>query len=438
VIRLSGSASVRGRVRDSSGQPVQDTVKIRGPLARGGSSGPYDAEQSIDTDSEGHFGMAGLEPGRYLLSAASGKDELEVILEPDEARAGLELVGGTETITCLVRDDTGRPLANVWVSSDDDRVPASLSDAAGKVTLRAPSNETLRLRMEHGHLRAYTQAGRYGGECILEAQRLTGLHGRVTRQGQPVTRYQLIVIGPRDQRHEQEIDDPQGRYEDRHLLAGYTSVVVRTPAGEVASGLVILHPGESVFLNLEVQPLARLRGRCLDARDRRPLVGVSIQAFNPRVYEHDPRLIQKTDQNGAFAFERLIPGDIRLQSDVNCLLSVHLAGGADLDAGDLVGLERVSWESRGELGLWASVTEDRLLVYGVDPGGPAEGAGVHRGDEIVLVDGYGPPALPLRLLRALLVQIATGQRVRLRLRAPTGGTHDVDVIAGPPRQRYGH
>jgi S1-C subfamily serine protease len=77
----------------------------------------------------------------------------------------------------------------------------------------------------------------------------------------------------------------------------------------------------------------------------------------------------------------------------------------------------------------ASVQAARgVLVYSVDPGGPAAKAGIKAGDLITAVDGKPTP--DPAVLAVVLAQLSPGQTVKVKVIHADGATAEVDVTLG--------
>ena len=84
--------------------------------------------------------------------------------------------------------------------------------------------------------------------------------------------------------------------------------------------------------------------------------------------------------------------------------------------------ERHAW-----IGFYPQASEDGVQVSGVVPGGPAEGAGLQRGDLLVTVDGR--PVQTLRQLYRALRRRTPGERVGMQVLREEA-IHVLEVVAG--------
>lgn len=73
---------------------------------------------------------------------------------------------------------------------------------------------------------------------------------------------------------------------------------------------------------------------------------------------------------------------------------------------------------------------ERVSIRQVMPGSPAEAAGLHAGDEVVLVDGAAVKGAPARPLGAKLQSLEPGQHLRMTVRRGDGRVIALDLVAG--------
>ena len=102
-------------------------------------------------------------------------------------------------------------------------------------------------------------------------------------------------------------------------------------------------------------------------------------------------------------------------------IALFHAGRARMESGELPS-ERRAW-----IGFYPQANDDGVAVQGVVPGGPAEGAGLERGDLVVSVDGH--PVKTLRQLYRTLWQRGPGDRVDLQVLREEA-IRVIEVVAG--------
>jgi S1-C subfamily serine protease len=76
----------------------------------------------------------------------------------------------------------------------------------------------------------------------------------------------------------------------------------------------------------------------------------------------------------------------------------------------------------------AAINAPGVLVARVQPGGPAEQAGIRAGEIITAINGEPTPSLPA--LGAVLAQLDPGDTAKVTLRDPNGGERTVEVKLG--------
>ena len=69
-----------------------------------------------------------------------------------------------------------------------------------------------------------------------------------------------------------------------------------------------------------------------------------------------------------------------------------------------------------------------MLVYSIDPNGPAAKAGIKAGDLIAAVDGKPTP--DAAALAVILAQLSPGQTVKVKVIHADGSTAEIDVTLG--------
>ena len=96
--------------------------------------------------------------------------------------------------------------------------------------------------------------------------------------------------------------------------------------------------------------------------------------------------------------------------------------------------------SRGRLGFTVYVQVDgtyampvlkSVHVQEIEPGSPAESAGLKIDDQILTVQGKRLEGANAREIAAM-VQVPPGARLRLVVRSPDGAERHVTIVAGPP------
>ncbi len=103
--------------------------------------------------------------------------------------------------------------------------------------------------------------------------------------------------------------------------------------------------------------------------------------------------------------------------------TLFFARRALLESGEpMPAAERHAW-----IGFYPQVTDDAVAVSGIVTGGPAEGAGLQRGDLLVSVDGQ--PVRTLRQLYRTLWAKAPGEKVDMQVLREES-IHVIEIVAG--------
>lgn len=137
----------------------------------------------------------------------------------------------------------------------------------------------------------------------------------------------------------------------------------------------------------------------------------------------NPLTAFSTDKGGAGASEAFpnnVGGGIlkrfvvTFDYDHNLMYLKPIAGAvADLDAFD-------------RSGMWINQIDSGFKIFDITKGGPADTAGLAKGDEIVAVDGEPANSIPLSDMRQQLRDGAAGSAVRLTVKRASG-TQDVSI-----------
>ena len=90
-------------------------------------------------------------------------------------------------------------------------------------------------------------------------------------------------------------------------------------------------------------------------------------------------------------------------------------------------------ERRAWIGFYPQANDDGIAVSGVVPGGPAEAAGLQRGDLLVSVDGHA--VQDLRQLYRALWRKAPGEVVGMQVLREES-IHVIEIVAGDRYEFY--
>lgn len=357
-IRLQGSGTIEGRVKDGAGQPVEGAALTASldwnAMQKPGRQMDWMLMNALNdprvagrltavTDAEGRFTLSALPVAIYSVQALWGA--LSATLEePVEVRGGAvaraELtLGEGATIEGRVLDTEDRPVAGatLWGQPQEQRPGMSRSWAEG----RSQSDGRFVLRnVGSGSYTITAQAAGYGSDM---ARNVTGgtrdvtirlkamgwVEGQVAVSGEPLAGT-FTVIGQRKTdaspqapgMRNKMLEDggsrtlttssADGRFVLRGLMAGEWALTASTP-----DGLVVLSPTlVSVSDGRGTGPvtLALARGAEIlgevEASDGKPLANAWIWAWAPRKEDgtQPPGASGRTDDKGAFRVRGLGSG----------------------------------------------------------------------------------------------------------------------------------
>jgi membrane-associated protease RseP (regulator of RpoE activity) len=259
--------------------------------------------------------------------------------------------------------------------------------------------------------------------------------------GAPVVRFDIQVIpaeGPNlpDSRNvggmeegtRRTVNSPGGAFEVNGLQPGKYDVLVTTldgGAGRLAA--MSLRAGEvRRGLRVNVGAGLRLKGRVVDAETGKPIPGIGVGMTRTR--DH---VLTRTDADGAFAIDRLVPGRtivINVRGDEN---QGHVGENREITLPEdkaeveispirlLRTPNRDGGFGSGAIGVRLSNREGPPTIIDVASGSPAARAGLEAGAVIRSIDGkdvtgYG------RTAALLLLRGAPGTPINLAVDGPQG------------------
>lgn len=344
-VRLQRPAVFLGRVtRSADGAPVV------GALIHGWRPGlPELTLFSGQTDAEGDFRFANLEPGSIKVGVTSSElaspyDAVVLALaEGREARHDFELKAGVIVRGRVFEADTGSPVPRAVVAGGWSRARLTETDGRGEFELRGfalDGHEELHVLAE-GFGRAIRSIGNPIGETIwIEVGLEPGFRAFgtvVDARGEPVSHAHVAAAARVADRDPARADwrtartDAHGRFEledlrsdARHVLQvireGYAQLVLPFPArdGTRATDLGTLVLGAGARLAGRVvderdQGVPDCRVRLIAADDDEP-VGLARSARNRWTDDavYATQRIGRTDSLGRFDFADLAPGEYEL------------------------------------------------------------------------------------------------------------------------------
>jgi protocatechuate 3,4-dioxygenase beta subunit len=337
---LERGGSLAGRVHDAAGEPIPgarvcvfpaiadfDTVRRRRISFH---------KAMVAADGEGHYQLAGLEPGLYDVTAGIDRAQTRrAEIRPGPNR--LDLVAATpeeprrSTVSGRVLDGSGRPLAGAVVG---------LANAEGQLVLPRRSSLSdgsfVFGGVEPGryHLaasaRGYVGSAYPGGFEVAAAplerlelvlQRAAGaIRGRLGGDAADPAQVRVGALwlgagGPHCRQQPQAPDeipgllDGSGSYRISDLGPGTWDVFAVAASGRNASGRVDLAPGVSeAVLDLDLSSGFTLSGRVGD--DRGPVAGARLGLLGPSLAAGKREVEAASD--GSFQFSNLTPGSYGL------------------------------------------------------------------------------------------------------------------------------
>lgn len=343
AVALEPAAEIRGRVLDAKGRPVSG-VSVLGErpdedpaFPSGITLHPCAARERTDTDAEGRFTFAHLEPGRYTLRVQTadrtGGEIREVEAPAGAVVDGLEIrLGPTGLTVRVINDLDARPVRAAQVSvvvekmyllEDEPQIRRQTTAANGIARLPDLPEGTLWLQISRdGFAPSLEKLELALGEWREVGVRLPPggtLAGRVLDEtGQPVPDAEVGVwqesstssegYPPEslEERTRQTRTDARGRFGLRDLVAGEAEVWVRHPSFLPLRTRSTVLAGQRV----EAGPLVLRRGATVTGTvtdpDGRPLAGVRLTGGSSPV---------TTGADGSFTLTGLEPGVLRAEAD---------------------------------------------------------------------------------------------------------------------------
>ncbi len=291
ILTIDQSAVIAGVLVDTRGRPLVGRVAVV-PEQKASPSVP-----GATTDAQGRFVIAGVAPGRHMLSARAGNGPSQE-LQSVELRSGQHLknvrlvyeLGPTISISGRVTDGDGRGLeANLDLMVQEERGRTSMANERSAVDGAFAFTE-----LPQG---AYTVSGSAPGfgsawvsdimgdtsglEIVLEAQ--PQIRGHVVdAAGQPVTRFDISAVpaggGFDAAQVSKSVFDAEGAFDLQVGIGTYRLVTRATGFATAETRVGAVHPGdpiEDIVVTLEAAGL--WRGRVVSTSGQ-PVSGAAILA----------------------------------------------------------------------------------------------------------------------------------------------------------------
>ena len=442
VIHTSPGVTLSGRVIDERGSPIAGAWVSASPVDRA-----HRGEgRSATADAAGRFLIKALPAGKVRLIAsdrghdedrASTVDPPTLELAAGEQRSNLTVVveARITEVTGTVVDRGGAPVADAWVTArriEPDRGWATTSPVATRAdgsftidALRAGLYEVVAIG-SRGESRGTAEI-RGGSSASIKLAPLGSIIGRVVRGGAPVTSYQLRCGGsPSGDRH---VDASDGTFVLDHLEPRNYACVATTAEGRAQAEVQVTTGPTTVELRIPVG--ASVTGVAINVVTGQPISGLTVSITDDGRGAPDPAGTGLTDASGRFVVEHVpasgglrfaIPGHFSHSNAARFTVQ----DGQRVDVG-VVKLEPPGAGEPGELGLVTS-SRDPSLVTQIEPGGPADQAGVRVDDRLTTFDGLALADLERQMIfRLVAFSPRAGQTIHLGL--ARGVTVSVTAVA---------
>ncbi len=426
VVSISPGATVIGRVVDDAANPVVGAeVQAWLPHQR-------DRERATRSSADGSFRIAGLRAGHLHVVALTDDGmvdydakDVDIDLAAGETRTEVNLVAPSRghAIHGSVVDATGAPVGDAWIrtfSEHDVRIGSVVTKSDGTFVLEHLRRWKYRMWVEssRGDARAEGEAMPDGEPIVLKLAALGSIAVRVTQGGAPVRAYDL------DCRGHVRVVSADGAYVVDHVSPGKRHCTATTADGTGAADIDVA--SDVVRLELQIPRATEVAGTTVDFLTGAPLAGIRISTRDL------VGLDQVTDPQGGF-----VVGRVPIKGEIIFLAPNGAYGNLGSVLFDAVEGQRVelgniriaapNTADPGWLGLHIGRTDDRISA--VEPGGPAELAGLKVGDVVVAIDGVPIAGATEAAQTLLLIGLVEGRTVRLGL--ARGATIAVTVRAWP-------
>jgi hypothetical protein len=471
VVLQSRGASIAGKVRYHDGRPAPG-VPVAG-LQRT-EMGGFQNEEDLSA-ADGSFKLTGLGAGIVEVSAGRetvvSRESKTIVLAAEEQKTGieLELARGGLAISGRVLGPDGKPAVGASVSalpdhegsSSDSRGRSYLTDGDGAFTIDDLDRGKYTIVAFHAGFPEAEAPGVDAGATNVRLQLAAGASvAGVVRggDGRPVADYTIALVsapGGDDVSADRPAPgwmaspaDPVRRVHDRagafsfdHLKPGSYALKVAVQDGRSGSVLVTLRAAENrTGLRVDLASGVRIIGRVMDMDRGQPIAGAAVSATS--VGPGSRPVSTTADGQGAFVLDG-VPSDEAIQ--LFAAPDGYVPDGPEVEPPrgksqievGAIKLIRGSVDDPGRHGVTGvriASRDRRVLVAQVEPGMPADKAGIKPGDTILAIDGRDVRELgPTSLMYLMSGQ--PGSPVSVELRPPRGPAPRTVVVtrvaAGP-------
>jgi protocatechuate 3,4-dioxygenase beta subunit len=322
--------------------------------------------------------------------------------EPDDAAP----------VTGTVLDPDGHPVAGAFVACDDEHVlPATSTDEHGRFRLPPEASGCLAVTTHPSFISSDRVRVTAGRDNVLTLNRGGAIEGEVVDdRGAPVGAYTLAIESYRGASGDapfgqvKSIEDARGAFLWDSLPPGaYVLTASADGRPPTRSRSVDVEMSRTTrHVRIVLARGATLSGRVVDADGKQPLAGATVGFDALTSAGMGGGGYARTDESGAYTLEGAPPGpfSIRIAREgyVSKIIPGLVTRGADTLRQDVELRRFVEGGPRDELagiGAVLAPAANGVMVGSVVSGGPAESAGMMKGDRIVRIDGVDATAMPL-------------------------------------------
>ncbi|HWO26411.1 MAG TPA: carboxypeptidase regulatory-like domain-containing protein [Kofleriaceae bacterium] len=390
---IDDTGAIRGVVADASGRPVGQ-VRVDASLL-----GDAHWHEFARVDDDGRFYFDGVTPGEYRISTTPRGADREVTVRAGKTtEVRLELPARTGVIRGTVEGSDGAPIADAFVTTSSGNEGGDVSAFTGQTgafELRSllPEGSYWLTAHRAGSGSATVRDVQVGATVKIQLGSVGSIEGTVIGAPDPV---KLSISGPTHQ--SLTLFRTGGRYAFTGLPPGAYTISAAIEGKYTRADVTLAEGEHKRGVDVRVQAKTTITGRMVDARTRAPVADLWVRASEPGD-DLVTAAEQPTGADGRFTLRDINPGAWMIYGNlpgVNplpvCAELRHVIG-EHFDAGELpvvpvrpaqlyqLGFELVFSEEQRDPAAW------RATVESVEPGGPADKAGLRPGDVITAVNG---------------------------------------------------
>ena len=433
-ITLPATGELKGTVRDPQGRPVTD-VQV---TLKDGKRGQWaevidDGSFRLENVAPGEYRVAVDRDGRIMRTPGTSDDDVQgekvTIREGGAQTVQLVVEGRAEQIAGVVRDESGGPVVDAFIEAtlESDSAGASggaarnsrwaglfdtpnLSDVDGRFTLKnlSPGKHTLRAHRKGGGEAILEHVGS-GSDVVLTIAATGRLAGTVALRGAgPPEDFTVSVVDEKTGFSRQDsFFRTGGAWSLVELPAGTYKIKVGAGGGSAEVEATMTAGQDNTGLRIELAPKVTVRGTVVDLEGK-PVPGLRVGIDNGGSSSSggDEQKLNITDDAGRYEVTQAPTGKVQIgvysenwrNAEYSPVMvpTVITASEAVVELPPIrVSKKRVQQgDTAGELGYGVKQAEPgedpllrRFVVAMVRPGGPAAGAGLVPGDEILSIDG---------------------------------------------------